>query len=186
MFSSNKYMIRKKVLTLLGSIFEIYDESGGVVMYAKQKAFKLKEEMMFYESKEMKQEIVSIKARNIFDLSATYDIKDATSEKILGSIRRRGLKSMLRDEWTILDENEKEIGVMLEDSMALAMLRRFLLSLIPQNYDYIINGERTADLKQQFNPFVYKMDVDILSDSVDKKVVLASAVVLSLIEGRQD
>ncbi|MBI2356759.1 hypothetical protein HYV12_01780 [Candidatus Dojkabacteria bacterium] len=185
MFNSNHYVVRKKVLSFLGAVFEVFDEKGNLVLYAKQKAFKLREEMKFYEDSDQKREVLSIKARNILDISATYDIRDSRIGELVGSLRRKGLKSILRDEWVILDSRGGEVGSMVEDSMGLAMVRRFLFNLIPQNYDYIVNGKRVADLKQQFNPFVYKMNVDILNGNVDKRIVLASAVILSLIEGRQ-
>ncbi|KKR06480.1 MAG: hypothetical protein UT34_C0001G0521 [candidate division WS6 bacterium GW2011_GWF2_39_15] len=186
MFESNKYLVRRKIVSFLGATFEVYDEKGALVLYAKQKAFKLREELKFFSDKEMKNEVLSLKARNILDLSATYDIRDSQTGKLLGAVKRKGLKSILRDEWIVLDESDKEVGVMLEDSMGLAVIRRFLLNLIPQNYDYMLGSNKVADLKQRFNPFVYKLDVDILSDSVDKRLVLVSSIILALVEGRQD
>lgn len=186
MFESNRYTVRRKILSFLGATFEVFDADGNVVLYAKQKAFKLKEEMKFYTSSDMKDEVLSIKARNIFDISATYDIKDSSSDGVIGAVRRKGIHSILRDEWTVLDNKDNEVGTMVEDSMGLALIRRFVMNLIPQNYDYFIGEEKVADLKQQFNPFVYKLDVDILSEGVDKRMVLASAVLLSLVEGRQE
>jgi hypothetical protein len=74
--------------------------------------------------------------------------------------------------------------------MGLAMLRRLLLgSLLPQNYDLTINGERVADIKQNFNLFRYELNVDFSMDTsrrLDRRVGLAAAVLLAIIEGRQE
>lgn len=184
MFTSNRYLVRKKIFSLLGAVFEVYDDKGELVLYAKQKAFRLREEIKFYSEREMVNEIFTIKARNIIDFSATYDIREG--DKVIGSLRRKGLKSILRDEWLVLDSSEKDRGVIIEDSVNLALVRRFLLNIIPQNYDYMLDGNKVADFKQQFNPFIYKMDVEILDENADKRVVLASSVILSLIDGRQE
>src|SRR6185503_13579603 len=44
----SQYMIRRKVLTLFGAQFHIYNAEGKVVGFSKQKAFKLKEDIRVY------------------------------------------------------------------------------------------------------------------------------------------
>jgi hypothetical protein len=69
------------------------------------------------------------------------------------------------------------------------MLRRLLLgSLLPQNYDLTVNGQRVVDLKQRFNLFRYELDVDFTFDTArvfDRRVGLAAGILLAAIEGRQ-
>ena len=78
----------------------------------------------------------------------------------------RDLRSLLRDEWEVLDVNDNVIGKLFEDSMGLAMLRRLLLgSLLPQNYDITLGETRVADLKQRFNLFRYELDLDFSMDT---------------------
>ena len=96
---------------------------------------------------------------------------------------------MLRDEWQVLDANENQIGVLFEDSMGLAMLRRLLLgSLLPQNYDITLGETRVADLKQNFNPFRYELVIDFSMDTakrLDPRLGIAAGILLAAIEGRQ-
>jgi len=96
---------------------------------------------------------------------------------------------MLRDEWEVLDVNDQVIGLLFEDSMGLALLRRLLLgSLLPQNYDLTIRGQRAADLRQRFNIFRYELDVDFSMDparTLDRRVGLAAGILMAAIEGKQ-
>ena len=93
---------------------------------------------------------------------------------------------MLRDEWIVMDASDQEIGFLKEDNAMIATLRRFI-SLIPQNYHCEVNGAYACTYKQNFNPFVYKLNIEFpeVSSSFDKRMALAGAVLLSAIEGKQ-
>lgn len=187
-FSQTQYLARKKILSLVGAKFHIYDNSGQLVLFSQLKAFKLKEDIRLYGDETMKDELITIKARSVIDFSATYDVVDAVTGERLGSLRRKGMKSILKDEWVIMDASETEIGHIKEDSRLLAMLRRFLTSLIPQKFHVEINARTIAVFKQNFNPFVGKLNVDFSLDSaneLDRRLGLAAAVLLLAIEGKQ-
>ena len=80
------------------------------------------------------------------------------------------------------------IGKLFEDSMALALVRRFLSGLVPQNYDITIGTTRVADLKQNFNPFSYQLNLDFsmdVSQQLDRRMGIAAGILLAAIEGRQ-
>ncbi|MOA00526.1 hypothetical protein D3C78_1198960 [compost metagenome] len=103
-------------------------------------------------------------------------------------MRRKGLKSILKDEWLILNANEAEIGKIKEDSRFMALLRRFLTTLIPQEYSVQVNGNTVSTFKQNFNPFVTKLNVDFSNDpsqSIDRRLGLAASVLLCAIDGKQ-
>ena len=72
--------------------------------------------------------------------------------------------------------------------MVLALIRRFLTNLIPQQYYGELNGERVCLFKQNFNPFVMKIDLDYSMDRnrlLDRRLGIAGAVLLCAIEGKQ-
>lgn len=182
------YTVRRKVLKLLGGAFHIYAPDGSVAFYANMKAFKLKEDIRLYSGEDMAEELILIKARNVIDFSATYDVFDSKTGEKVGALKRKGLKSVIKDEWIVIDENENEIGNIMEDSLALAMIRRFILNLIPQKYDCSINGKKVCTFKQNFNPFVMKVTVDFTLDReryFDKRMGIAAALLLCAIEGKQ-
>lgn len=188
-FAHSNYLVRKKVMKLVGGVFHIYDPMGNVAFYTKQKAFKLKEDIRIYTGEDMKVEVLSILARQVIDFSAAYDVVDPISGTKVGALKRKGLKSVVRDEWLILDAYENEIGRIQEDSMGLAMVRRFLTNLIPQAFSGTVGGRQVCSFKQNFNPFVTKINLDFSMDtagSLDRRLGMAAAVLLCAIEGRQN
>lgn len=188
MFNFTQYSLHKTFFQLLGASFKIYDPQGNLVLFASQKAFKLKEDIRLYSDESMTTEVLTIHARNIIDFSATYDVTDSATGQKIGALKRKGLKSMFVDEWLILDVDDNEIGTIKEDSVFLATVRRFLTALIPQNYDAFMKGERVADLRQNFNPFLYKLNIDFSMDTAnlfDKRLGIAAGVLLAAIEGKQ-
>lgn len=187
-FEFDRYLLKRQVLALAGT-FRYFDPAGNMLMYSQQKMFKLREDIRVFTDEAKGQEVLQIKARQIVDFSAAYDVIDSAYNQKVGVLRRKGMKSILRDEWEVLDANDQPIGILFEDSMGLAMLRRLLLgTLLPQNYDITLHGQRVADLKQRFNPFRYELDVDFSFDparTLDRRVGLAAGILLAAIEGRQ-
>jgi len=187
-FALDQYLARRKVLTLFAPKFHIYDAFGNLVAFVEQKAFKLKEDITVFADEEKQRPLLRIQARQIIDFSAAYDVVDTSTQQKVGALRRKGLKSLLRDEWLLLDATEREIGILREDSQLLATLRRFLSNLIPQRYHIWLDGQEVGRIQQHFNPFVFKVDVDLRADAgrrLDRRLALAGVVLLLAIEGRQ-
>jgi len=186
-FMHNQYLLKRQAIALQGK-FRFYDPNGNLVMYSEQKMFKLREDIRVYSDESKTQEVLSIKARQIIDFSAAYDVIDATNNEHVGTLRRKGLRSMLRDEWEILNPAGQVIGSLFEDSMGLAIVRRLLVSLIPQNYDISIGQSVVADLKQRFNIFRYELDLDFsmnTANQLDRRLGIAAGILLAAVEGKQ-
>jgi uncharacterized protein YxjI len=187
-YEHKTYLIRKKFFKIFGGAFHIFDPAGGLAFYSKMKAFKLKEDFRLYSDTDMKEEMLCIKARQILDISATYDVTDPKTGEKLGALRRKGLKSMFRDEWAILDRNDREAGTIREDSWFWALFRRLLSNLVPQKFVGEWDGKPVFVFKQHFNPFIQKITLDFSPDTgglLDRRVGIAAAVLLIAIEGRQ-
>ncbi len=187
-FQSNHYFLKKQAIALTG-IFRIYGENGQMVLYSRQKMFRLREDIRVYSDEDMSQELLFIQAHNIIDFSAAYDVIDSSSQNKVGALRRRGWRSMLRDTWDVLDAYDQPLGILQEDSKGRALLRRMLLgSLLPQNYDVLFGSQRVADLRQKFNPFRYELLMDFSEDTqrrFDRRLGIAAGILLAAIEGRQ-
>ena len=188
-FQHNQYLLQRQVFALTGKL-RFYDPAGNLLLFCEQKMFKLREDIRIYADESKTQEVLNIRARQIIDFSAAYDVFDSATGQKVGTLRRQGIKSILRDEWQVLDANEAEVGLLFEDNMTMAILRRLVLgALLPQNYDLTLGGERVGDLKQRFNPFRYELDVDFSMDSarrLDRRLGLAAATLLAIVEGHQE
>jgi len=187
----DQYYIRRKVLKLFGGSFHIYDTEDNLVLFSSQKAFKLKEDIRVFSDESMSSERLVVKARSMIDFGAAYDVVDSESSEKLGAFRRKGLKSILKDTWELLDNNDNPVGKLQEDSGCLGLVRRFgggLGAMIPQSFFLEIDGKRAVTYSQRFNPFVFKMDVKLekgARELLDPRLALAGAILLVVIEGRQ-
>ena len=188
-FQYSQYLLKRQVLALTGKI-RIYAPDGSLLLYSQQKMFRLKEDIRVYNDEERSQELLYIQARAYLDFSAAYDVQDSLSGEKVGVLRRKGWRSLLRDEWEILDAMDQPLAILHEDNPTRALLRRLLLgTLLPQNYDILTDETRLADLRQRFNLFRYEMELDFSMDTVrrlDRRLGIAAAILLGIIEGKQE
>jgi len=190
-FAHDTYLVRRKVFKLFGAALHIYAADGSLAFYSKQKAFKLKEDIRLFADESMTKELLSIQAQQIIDFSAAYLVTDPVQNETVGTFRRKGFKSLLQDEWEIIDEFGQVIGHIREEDAGMAAVRRFieLASLLfPQRHHIDVGGEIVGHLQQSRNPFVFKLAADFSADAnqyLDRRLRIAAAVLMALIEGRQ-
>jgi hypothetical protein len=185
-FQHDRYTLRRKVLKLFGGEFRVFDEAGNLVIFSRQKAFKLREDIRMYTDDSMSTELLTISARKIIDWAAAYDVVDSTTGEKVGALKRRGWKSLARDSWIVMDVNDQDVGEVSEDSMFLALVRRLILNFLPQNYYVNVNGQPVAHFKGNWNPFVYKLGITFEPGApLDRRLGLAACVLLAAIDGKQ-
>ena len=73
----------------------------------------------------------------MMDLAATYDVIDLTTNQHIGSVKRKFLKSIVKDSWKLLDVEGNQYGELIED---IAILRRFI-PFIPAKFHFEIPGQ---------------------------------------------
>ena len=190
-FAHDTYVLRRKLLTFLGQKFHIYDPDGNIVLFAKLKAFKLREDIRLYTNDTQDVEVLAIRTQSIFDFGGTYDIVDSMSGDVLGALRRRGVRSMFRDNWLVLDAEGEEVGKVHEDSMLKAFARRnipYAGALFRQGYSFELGGEEVATMTRGWNPIIERTTLDLSPDTqhrLDPRLALAATVLLAAVEGRQ-
>ena len=190
LYEADSYMVRQKVLKLLGEEFHIYsdDSMQQLIGYSKQKALKLKEDIRVYSDEQKSTELICIKARSIIDFGAGYDISDSQTGEAICSFKREGLKSLFKDSWKVMDSSGNQIGTLGEDTGILRLVRRFVpfaSLLIPQEF-VLSTGTGSIVFTQKMNPLIHKMFVtNIQSSGLDPRIVLAATMLLIAIEGRQ-
>jgi hypothetical protein len=134
-------------------------------------------------------ELLNVQARNVIDFSAYYDVIDSQFTTKIGGLRRKGFRSLVQDEWEVFDPQERLIGILKEDTVNQALLRRLVLGrFLPQNYDLLLGEDRAAEYRQRRKLISYELDIDFRMDEthvLDHRLGMAAAVLLAIIEGRQ-
>jgi len=193
LFESDAYMVRQKVMKILGEEFHIYSDESmqSMIGYSKMAALKLKEDIRVYSDESKSTELLIIKQKGILDFTGGFSIVDGQTGESLGTLRRKGMKSIIRDSWVLMDQKENVVGSLGEESGGLALIRRFipyLHILFPQQFHLRVNGTRgTVKYTQKMNPFVHKLLVSgVKSSGIDPRIAAAAAILLIAIEGRQN
>jgi uncharacterized protein YxjI len=184
---ATQYVAKKALFSFMGNTFRIYGSDGSLQFFIKQKAFRLKEEINVFGDEGQKQKRLVIKARGIGDFAGTYDVKDANTGENVGACRRKGLKSLFKDEWEILDAGGSPVGKVEEEGGLMFILHKFI-KLIPQRYRVVVGGQEVGTIHQRFNLFGLSYDVDFSKGvgSLDPRLGVAMTVLLLAIEGRAD
>jgi hypothetical protein len=186
-FQQDSFIARQKIFSL-APCFYVQDQLGNALAFLRKKVFTWKDEIRVFTDETQSLELLHIKARKIIDWGAAFDVTDSINNQKVGALKRRGWKSVLRKEWTILDAFDQEIGTIREDSAMLAFVRRFITALLPQAYTFELHGQQVGTATQNWNLFAPKMSVDFTADpgkQLDRRLAVAAVVLLMAVEGRQ-
>lgn len=96
-----------KLLALASQIY-VRDANGQLIGYVKQKLFKFKEDINVFADEGQTQHLYNIKADRVIDFSARYNFT-ASNGQPLGSIKRRGMRSILKANYEVYDERETKV-----------------------------------------------------------------------------
>ncbi|MFL2944004.1 MAG: hypothetical protein ACJZ2J_01570 [Candidatus Poseidoniales archaeon] len=182
----NQYLIREKFLKIFGNKFHIMDEHDQLYGFCEQKRFRIKEDIRLYDDESKNNEWLVIKQRNIVDAWGGFDILDPKEGVLLGTVRRKFWKSLLRTKWQVLDAEGNDIGMLLEDSMAQAIARRVFLGILPKKYTlHTMGNDNPITMRQKFNPIIRKLIVNIPPENnFNRKFIAGLAIVISALDGR--
>ena len=186
-FHHTRFIARRKLFSFLDLKFYFEDDAGNGFGFVKRKALELREDIRVFTDESMMTALLVVTARSILDFSSAYDVVESASNQKVGALKRRGWKSLMRDEWIIVDANDLEIGRIREDSAVLALLRRFVTNLIPQSYDFEVAGSPVGCATHTFNIFAPQMNVDSTADvshALAPLIRIASTALLISLEGR--
>jgi uncharacterized protein YxjI len=80
----------------------VRDSQGNLLLYVKQKMFKLKEAVGIFADEEQTRRLFSINADRVLDISARYDITDSQGMPV-GAVKRQGMRSFWKAHYDILN-----------------------------------------------------------------------------------
>ncbi len=92
--------IRFKILTLVPQLY-VSDGAGQPFAYIRSRLFALKEDITVFADDTMAVPHYKINADRIIDFNASYSISEAATGHVLGSVRRRGARSLWRATYEI-------------------------------------------------------------------------------------
>lgn len=182
MFDSPSYEVRQKVS--IGTKYVVYENGAPgdetPILSAEKKKFKLKEDFRLddYDSGE---ERFRVKADSVLDVSAAYDIVDSRTDERVGAVKR-GAFSFAKHTYQLLGPNGSVVGRIVEDSVPMAVARRFVTTLIPFSYRVEdASGAQVGTIDEQFS-LRDKYTIEADTDEVDPRLVVVGAVVIDAIE----
>lgn len=94
----------------------VRDARGQLVLYVKQKAFKLKEAVTVFADEQKSRPLYTIQADRILDISARYNFADASTDNYLGSIKRQGMRSIWKAHYDVFDGERLELTITEENA----------------------------------------------------------------------
>lgn len=170
--------------------------AGEPVCFVEQKRMKLKEDLRAFTDDAKATEVFRIKARQVWDPRARYDVTDPLGQPI-GQLQKVFGKSLLRSTWKIFDPAGVEVAWARERSLFVALFRRLVGFVpfignfadwlpIPYHFDYFTGENRIGGLERILGlRDRYRLDVSGDPErAVDRRVVLALAVGMDALQAR--
>jgi hypothetical protein len=184
-FAYQRYVIKRPFLSWLGRKYYVYAPDGSLVVFLKHPLMKLRGEFTIYADETETTPLLLVRARKVLALNMAHDVMDPNTGERIGSIRSRGLKSMFRDVWDILDANDQVIGLI--EETGLAMLRRFI-KFLPGRHKIELHGELVATLRQTFRFFIKEEVLDLSpgGDKLDHRFAIACALLALMKESARE
>src|SRR5687768_7535937 len=103
-----------KLIALASQIY-VRDSDGQLLGYVKQKLLKLKEDINVFADESQSLVLYNIKADRVLDFSARYTFRDG-SGNVIGSIKRKGMRSIWRANYEIFNAAEHHEASISEES----------------------------------------------------------------------
>jgi len=181
--TQSRYTIKRNFWSFFERIFRVLTPDGQVIMFVKHPLLKLREEFQVYADEAQTRPLMRVKSKQVIAINFSYEVVDATTGDLLGSVQKKGLRSIIRDKFHIFDPQGVEIGTMEEQGASI--LRRFF-PLLPSKHAITVNGQQVAYIKQRFRFFNKEFDVEMSPGDTDPRFVLACALLALIAEARRE
>ncbi len=166
---------------------KITDAAGQTVLYVRQKALALKEDIKVFADETQTRQLYGMKANKIIDFSAQYNITRADGAPV-GAVKRKGMKSLWKATYTILDAGGGEAGLIHEENPWMKVLDSILGDNIPFvsmfiNPAYLVDycGQTVLYLKKQPAFFEGKFTLEKRGEfSENDEALLLPSIIMSL------
>ena len=185
LWHQDHYAIKWKIFRIVDQYW-IEDVQGNKLAYSKQKFWRIKEDIRIYTDDSMNHELFCIKQAQIIDMWGKFDVIDSDTNTFLGYFRRKALKSsFISDEWEIYDKDRQLIGRLAEKT-GRGLARKYVPGgkLIPEKITMELDGKPVVQIDQKFKIVgdIWNIQCHSLPDRFDRRVLLASVILMAMIE----
>jgi len=179
-FQHRRYSVRRPFWSWTGRTFYIHGPSGKLELVVNNPFWRFRDEIVLYRDEAQQEPLLRMRERKIIAADVRFDVTSEPGGELIGAIVSRGIKSIARDAWDILDASGKHIGIMQEGGRAL--LRRFV-PILKGIYHIEVGGEEVATVTQVAGMFSKEYSLEIKSaDALDTRLALACAVLATVNE----
>ena len=184
-------------IATFASDFVATDASGRTIAFVRQKMFKLKEAIMIYTDESKTDLLYQINADRVIDFNASYAFSDAQN-KHLGSVGRKGMKSLWKANYEIFDHNNtlefnireenpwtKVFDALLSEVPVLGLFTGYMFH--PKYLVTNTEGTPVARLSKEASFFGRKFTLDKLAELEhnDSERILLALMMMVLLERRR-
>jgi len=189
-FVGDTFRVDMKILHF-GYSYYIYDAWNRPIGYTFMKPLKLKEDIRVFTDDSRQYEIMSIQQEQLLDLTGKFQVWDTQSKQFLGLLQRQFLKSFIADEWNILNFNRQQVGVIKEDSIALALVRRYMKfgGWIPNASFINYQGRDLGVIKEKFRIIGNEYYIHLVPGSevsLDRRLAIACVLMMAMFETKKN
>jgi uncharacterized protein YxjI len=182
-----------KLLAIASQIY-VRDANGNLLGYVKQKLFKFKEDINVFADEGQTQHLYNIKADRVLDFSAKYNFTAANGQP-LGSIKRKGMRSILKANYEVYDERDQQVYQIHEENAWVKVIDALVgeLPLIGMFSGYLFNpayivermdGSQVARLAKQpaFFEGIFQLEPKSQIATEEEARVLLAVLTMTLLE----
>jgi uncharacterized protein YxjI len=181
--TQSHYIIKRKFWSFFERIFRVFTADGQLIMYIKHPLLKLREEFTVYADEAQTRPLLFMKSRQMIAINFSYDVIDAQTGEALGTVQKKGLRSLIRDKFIILDPRGTEIGY--AEEQGASILRRFF-PILTSKHAIFVDNQQAAFIKQTFRFFNKEFTVTLSPSRLEPKFVLAVALLALIAEARRE
>src|SRR3954452_1355093 len=189
--AQQRLLMRQK-LTMMVNRYVITSEAPGggegeMVAFAEQKRMAFREEVTLYTDESRRAVLCRFKARQVFDVSAAYDVWDHAGTPI-GMFRKDFARSLMRSTWHLEQAGIAATGQ--ERSPAVAIIRRLwqmvtdIPFFVPYPFDFtasdghpVMSVDKTANIRDRYL-------IEVHDPNLDRRLAIAVAVALDALQSR--
>lgn len=181
--TQHHYTIKRAFWSVFERVFRVFTGDGQLIMYIRHPLLKLREEFMVFADEAQTRPLMRVKAQQMIAINFSYTVTDAQTERVMGSVVKKGMASIVRDKFLILDPAGNEIG--LAEEQGHSILRRFLPWLTSQHAIFV-GGQQVASIRQRFRFFTKEFDVSLSPSTLEPQFILAVALLALIAEARRE